>query len=154
LAKKPYLQRDRLAGYKPRIHGFRENDVPGWGKMNALQAAVHLRRAIEVSLGEVAVQDHSTWMSRKVMKKVFFDILSKWPKGITNDNAALYHPDPTGDLRAEKIVLLAAMERFAEAVEREPAKMTMSEKFGPTSLDEWRLMHGRHLEHHLRQFGL
>ena len=59
-----------------------------------------------------------------------------------------------GDIEEEKATLIAAMDRFVEAADKDPAAKALSPEFGWMRLDFWRKVHGIHTEHHLRQFGV
>ena len=57
-------------------------------------------------------------------------------------------------LPEERERLLAAMGRFVKAAERDPDRRSLNPLFGWLSLSTWTRFHARHLDHHLRQFGV
>ena len=59
-----------------------------------------------------------------------------------------------GELAAERVNLSACVGRFLAAAEATPERIGVSPLFGPMPLSYWRRIHGKHIAHHLRQFGL
>jgi hypothetical protein len=53
----------------------------------------------------------------------------------------------------QKMRLRGAIERFVEALDCDPERITVSALLGPTTLQRWSLVHGRHMVHHYQQFG-
>jgi hypothetical protein len=139
-------------GFKDRLNAIRSDTKPHWGKMDANQLMGHLRRSFEISLNEVEVEDMSNWFSRHVVKFLVFHFFTKWPKGLKAPD--VFFPKTEEGFEKEKQSLFAAMQRFMDAVERDPNRMGLSPFVGPQPLEYWRRIHGVHLSHHLRQFGV
>lgn len=135
-----------------RIERIGPGTKPLWGSMDATQLMRHLSRSFEISLGEVEVQDQSTWFSRNILWYLFFYAFTTWPKGIKAPE--VFTPAPVGDFEKEKQTLLDSMKRFLIALEHEPGRKEISPFMGPTSLRDFSRIHGVHLAHHLRQFGV
>ncbi len=151
---KPLLDERELARYSERLGNLTQETTPLWGVMNSTEMVRHMRRAIEMSLEEVTVVDRSNFLTRTVGKWIFFDLMSKWPKGLPNGKKEVWHPVPEGDFVTERESLIATLQKFVVTAAKEPSRRTVSEGFGLTSLAKWRLIHGRHLEHHFKQFGI
>ena len=134
-----------------RIEKIGPGTKPLWGSMDSTQLMRHLSRSFEISLGEVEVQDQSSWFSRNVLWYLFFYVFTTWPKGIKAP--AVFTPEPEGDFEKEKQTLLDSIERFLTALEQEPERKEISPLMGPISLRDFSRIHGVHLAHHLRQFG-
>ncbi len=147
------ITRETIEHFCKRLNTIQETDQPLWGTMNPARMVRHLRFATEASLGEVEVEDKSNILSRTIIRWLFFHVLTNWPKGKINVPAR-YIPEPDGDLEAERDALFAALERFLQTAEREPDRRVIHEFFGPVTLDYYRRIHGVHMNHHLRQFGV
>jgi hypothetical protein len=91
----------------------------------------HLRRALEVSLSDVAVDARSIRGPRAGALLLFTRVLD-----------------------AEKAALPLMLDRFVEARDREPRRTAMHTIVGPPSLAAWSRLHGVRFTHHFRQFGL
>ena len=46
-----------------------------------------------------------------------------------------------------------AMEQFVDALDGEPDRIAVHPAFGDLTLRKWAKLHGKHFDHHLRQFG-
>jgi hypothetical protein len=144
------LRQDTLSVYAERVSGFGPDATRRWGTMNPGQTLAHLRSTIETSLGEFEVEDASTWLSRPLLGLV---LAIPWPKGKINGPTELFPPSD-GELPEARARLLAAMGRFVEAAGRDPGRRSLNPLFGWQSLNTWTRFHGKHLDHHLRQFGV
>jgi len=119
--------------------------------MDLAKTFSHLCRSVEVSLGAVEVKDQSNFLSRTVLKWLVFQVLP-WPKGKIKAPSDSFVED-VGNTEQERQALLDALGRFVETAEREPERKATFFIFGPVPLRYWRRIHGKHLDHHLRQFG-
>ncbi len=136
------LQRlDRLAAGTPRL----------WGTMTAAQALAHC-----------AVPMESVTGLRPARQKLLGKLLAWMVKGSVLGEKPFKQGSPTDpdfvikddrDLDAERERVKALLARF---VERGPAKAGEVEHsfFGKLSGDQWGVLMAKHLDHHLRQFGV
>ena len=145
------FDRRNLPVFKSRLAAIRPNSACCWGTMTPEQMLAHLRRSVEISLGEYAVKDVSNILSRTVIRWLVFHVLP-WPKGKLKVPAE-WIPEPEEDIETERRRLGEALERFITAAEREPNRRSINPFFGPLSLAYCRRVHGKHFDHHLRQFG-
>lgn len=122
-----------------------------WGELDPAGMMAHLRRSIEISLGEVEVEDISNFFMRTAGKVAILYLLP-WPKGKIKAPSE-FTPPPEGDLDAERARLSEAMDRFLEALTNEPTRRTRNPAMGMLTLKTWSRVHGLHFDHHLRQFG-
>lgn len=132
-----------------RVESIPLSRSPQWGSKNAAEMFAHLRRSLELALGDYPEPDRSTWITR-LAGRVMFTALP-WPKTLTSPN--YFHPD-AGEGEHERRRLIDAMHEFAHQVDRNPDRVVASPLFGPLALTTWAKWQGRHLEHHLRQFGV
>ena len=136
-----------------RLTAIQEDTPQQWGKMNAARVTAHLLHVLRVSLGEVECNDEGGFFMKTVMRFMAFHTPMPWPKGKI-ETAPGFAPEPEGTFEEQKKNLLAALERFVEASEKDPDKQTVHPAFGMQTLRYWQRLHGRHFEHHLQQFGV
>ena len=125
-----------------------------WGEMDAARMFAHLRRSIEISLGEYEAKDESSWFSRTVMRWVAFHVMRSWPKGKLKSPDYFTPSADAGEFEAERAGFIEALGRFMAAAEEPHGRMGYSPVFGSHPLGYWRRIHGMHIDHHLRQFGV
>lgn len=113
----------------------------------------HLRHTFQISLGEIEEADTSNFFMRTVGRILAFHVFTKWPGGRIKAPDS-WTPEPTAAFEVERDQALAALDRFVEAATVDPTRRTVSPLLGPITLDYWQHVHGVHLAHHLRQFGV
>jgi hypothetical protein len=142
----------RVEEVKQRIAQMRPDSVRQWGTMNPGQALEHCSRGMEMALGDITPP------------RVLVGRLLGWivkPKVMENDEP-LRRNTPTAkelivkdqrDLEAERMRLCGLIDRLAAAG---PAGCTAHPHafFGQLTPDEWAILMYKHLDHHLRQFGV
>jgi oxepin-CoA hydrolase/3-oxo-5,6-dehydrosuberyl-CoA semialdehyde dehydrogenase len=139
--------------FERRIGAIQPESRRRWGKLEPAAVLRHLRAAVELSLGEVAFRDQSTFFSRTVGRRIVFRSWMPWPKGKIKAPDELT-PAAEGDCDQERAKLLEAIRRFVAAAEREPERTGLHTMFGPMTLKEWQRAHGKHFEHHFEQYGV
>jgi uncharacterized protein DUF1569 len=123
-----------------------------WGKMNAAQAVAHLSASMETALGD-------TTPPRMLIGRVIGRVIK--PLAIGNDKP-MQKNSPTvpsfvisdrRELEVERKRLAQLIDRFAQAG---PAGCTTHPHsfFGLLRPQEWAVLMYKHLDHHLRQFGV
>jgi len=138
--------------YKKRVQELAANARPQWGKMSPAEMFAHVRRGIEISLGEVEVEDRSTPVLRHFLRLLFFHILP-WPKGKIKA-PGIFFPKEQAEVEEERSKLLSALDRFVEKSKEHPNQIGVSPWLGPLKLRSWTRIHGKHMNHHLEQFGV
>jgi NADPH-dependent 2,4-dienoyl-CoA reductase/sulfur reductase-like enzyme len=122
-----------------------------WGKMDAAQMLAHCAVAIELPLSNPR-------RKQRLIGKLFAPLVrakylgdAPFPKSSPTDPAFIVSDRRTFD--SEKARLLAVLEQF---VGRGPeaADGTVHTFFGRLSGAEWGRLIYKHLDHHLRQFGV
>lgn len=137
---------------KARVARLRPDSQRHWGTMTVAQAVEHLSRGLELATGERKPP-------RKLAGRIFGPIIK--PLALGND-APMRKNTPTvdemqvsdeRDLERERARLLALIDRFVAAG---PAGCTDHPHafFGRLTPDEWSILMYKHLDHHLRQFGV
>ena len=145
------LNRSTAPHFVERINKLRPDSQRLWGTMQPHQVAGHLKRSLEISLGEVEVTDKSNFLTRSALVKW----LSFGPLPIPHNikAPAYFFPSSYAEFATERDGLLATIPRYLDALEKTPDRLGPSELFGPMPLSYWSQIHGKHLDHHLRQFG-
>ncbi|MGC1417049.1 MAG: DUF1569 domain-containing protein [Candidatus Acidiferrum sp.] len=142
----------RVEEVKQRVAHMRPDSERQWGKMSPAQALEHCSRGVEMALGD------------KNPPRAMIGRILGWmvkPKVMGNDEP-LRRNSPTmkelvvqdeGDLGTERTRLCGLIDRFAAAG---PAGCTTHPHsfFGRLTPDEWAILMYKHLDHHLRQFGV
>jgi hypothetical protein len=142
----------RVEEVKQRIAQMRPDSERLWGTMNPAQALEHCSRGMETALGD------------KTPPRVLVGRLLGWivkPKVMGNDEP-LRRNSPTAkelivkderELGTERTRLCGLIDRFAASG---PAGCTTHSHafFGRLTPDEWAILMYKHLDHHLRQFGV
>jgi hypothetical protein len=142
-----------LADWIARIDRLAAETPARWGVMTPAGMCAHLRRSLEISLGEIEATDLSTPLTKTLGKWLFFDLPLPWPKGKI-PAPANFIPEVTASFEDERRRLIEALGRFAGAQTADPWRRALSPAFGMLTLRYWGRIHGRHMEHHLRQFGV
>jgi hypothetical protein len=142
----------RVKEVKERIAQLRPNSERVWGKMNPAQALAHCAAGIELALGD-----------RKPPRVLVGSIMG-WivkPLALRNDEP-MRRNSPTvkglvvqdeRDLGMERERLCGLIDRFAAAGPKGCTTHPHS-FFGKLTPDEWAILMYKHLDHHLRQFGV
>jgi hypothetical protein len=133
-----------------RLGGLRAESERQWGKMTPAQMCAHCTAALEVATGDEP-------RKRSLMGYLFGGLVrakmlgpEPFPKNSPTDPTFVV-TDPR-DFAAERARLVQQVELFTR---RGPdVAATRPHTFlGRLSGDEWGVVMGKHLDHHLRQFG-
>jgi len=149
---KSLFEATQVQEVKERIALLRPDSERLWGTMNAPQAVAHCSAGLELGLGD------------KTPPRVFVGRLFGWivkPLALRDDEP-MRRNSPTikdlvvqdeRDLETEKVRLLALIDRFVAAGRAGCTKHPHS-FFGRLTPDQWATLMYKHLDHHLRQFGV
>ena len=145
-----FLRQDAVAQFKQL-----DTHTPNtFGKMNVLQMLEHLAEWVSISSGKINFPLQTPE-----------DQLPKWKSFLLSDKEM--RPNTPNNLIPE-IPLTANtnnVEDAANAIQKElneffnrfngrELETEMHPFFGPLNFEEWAVLHGKHLRHHLRQFGI
>jgi hypothetical protein len=149
---KNLFEAPRVTEIKERLADLRSDSNRLWGTMDAAQMVAHCSAGLELAMGD-----------RRPPRLPLGRILG-WivkPMALGNDEP-MRRNSPTvpglvmkdeRDLRAERDRLSGLIDRFAAAG---PAGCTTHPHsfFGRLTPQEWAILMYKHLDHHLRQFGV
>ena len=132
-----------------RINKLTPESQRQWGKMNVAQMLAHLQIPMGVALGTNTVKGN--WLMKLILplfKKKLYDE-TPWKQGLPTDKSFIM----TGldkDFNAEKKLLLEKINQFSESAivgEKHPV-------FGKLTKENWSKATWKHIDHHLKQFGV
>lgn len=133
-----------------RINKLTPSTPALWGKMNVSQMLAHCQVPIQVAYGELNVKGGliALLFGRIAKKKLMND--QPFERNLPTMREAKIKNDRGFD--AEKAALIELVKRFAKG----PDVLTKKPHpfFGPLTVDEWNTLQYKHLDHHLRQFGV
>lgn len=137
---------------KHRVERLQINSARQWGKMNAAQMLAHCASGMEMAVGDIRPP-------RALIGRLLGSLVK--PRVVGNDEP-LRRNSPTvrdllvrdeRDLNAEQVRLCTLIDRFASDG---PSACTAHPHpfFGRMTPPEWAVLTYKHLDHHLRQFGV
>lgn len=136
-----------------RLENLDENRRPGWGKMNVQQVVPHLTDPLRAAIGDRQVPMMPGIFSKFPVNQIVVWWMP-WPKAAPTSPEFL--PGTGGTAAAEflqdKQTLLLTIHRFANHASE--GRFSPSPVFGRLSNRAWGRLMWRHLDHHLRQFGV
>jgi uncharacterized protein DUF1569 len=142
----------RVEEVKKRMAQLRPDSERQWGKMNAAQAVAHCSGGLELALGD-------RMPPRMFVGRIIGGMIK--PKVMGNDEP-MRRNSPTvkglviqdeRDLGMERERLCGLIDRFAAAGPKGCTTHPHS-FFGRLTPEEWAILMYKHLDHHLRQFGV
>jgi hypothetical protein len=124
-----------------------------WGLMTAHEMLCHLADSFRIVLGErPVVMVPANRVTRHLMRLVALHVPLRWPRGIRT----VPEVDPKRDgtrpsaFEADRQAVLTLLQRFAA----NDARYARHPMFGAMSRHDWMIWGYRHMDHHLRQFGV
>lgn len=152
MLKTLYMTRPVAETLKGRIQNLTPDARRRFGSMSLPEMLAHLEQTLKVSLGEVQAPDESNWFVRYIAGPLAFHVLP-WPRGKLKTADIMLVP-PEGEVEELKQRVCDGIDRFIEVFEKEPGRKAVSPLLGPLTMKQWALVHGRHIPHHLEQFGV
>jgi hypothetical protein len=135
-----------------RINRLRPDSKAEWGKMNASQMLAHLSQAFRTASGELKLK--RVFIGKlfgSFAKKKFITGEGPFSKNSPTDKTFIITGER--DFDKEKEILLSLIEKFCssgiEGVSKDPHPF-----FGTMTPEQWDILMMKHLDHHLRQFGV
>lgn len=147
-----------------RINRLTPKSVPRWGRMRAPQMVCHVADHLRIALGDIRISPARPMIrlaSRKLAvdpgllrfktARYFLVHLLPWPRARFEAPVEMRTTVP-GEWKADIDTLHALVDRVGD---RNPAAPWDSHPwFGIVSGQEWGMLCWRHLDYHLRQFGV
>lgn len=132
-----------------RVDRLRPDSTRQWGKMSVDQMLHHLNAGLEMTLGRLPAQRKAVGIPRPLLKFLVFNL--PWPKGKAPTAPELIAAG-TYDFESERARLKSLM---LEVGAKPMAGLWVDHPaFGPLTGRECSLLQRKHIDHHLRQFGV
>jgi Protein of unknown function (DUF1569) len=135
---------------KERIRKLTPASQPLWGKMNVSQMLAHLQPVMRVAFGQLRPKGGLVGLLFGKMAKKQLLVDKPFKKGLPTMKE--FKVSAT-DFETEKNGVLSCVDRFIT----EGPGVIVNKKhpfFGELTLEEWNALQWKHLDHHLRQFGV
>jgi len=140
----------RRAVILDRVSRLTPNDNPGWGRFTANEMVCHVSCDLRQALGELEAGPPSGPLARFPLNWLLIHLLP-WPKGKGRSPPEFLATRPT-TWAADVSRLRSLIERIAERGSAPP--WPPSRVFGRISGASWGVLLYKHLDYHLRQFGV
>jgi hypothetical protein len=135
---------DRLANLTPQ-------HARQWGRMEPVQLLPHLASGLRMALGERKLEGSPPGRLRGAIVRYLSIHLLPWPEGKIQSPPGAFSTPSLGWERDREIVA-ELIERFATTSPDTLGRAHPS--FGRMRPRDWDVLQYRHLDHHLRQFGV
>ncbi len=132
-----------------RLEKLRQETRPTWGRMDCQQMLAHLSDGIRMALGELPVQSKGGPLRFPPLRHAIIYWLP-FPKGAPTAPELLKRRAESCKLETAELKTL--MERFA--ARSESSEWPEHPAFGRLTKRDWGALVHKHIEHHLRQFGV
>ncbi len=135
-----------------RIGRLDGGSKPAWGRMSIDQMISHLVQAGELPFAET-LPDKSTFVNRTIIKPLILYVMPM-PKEvkISAEMDQKVKERTPGEFEADRRLLVESISRLGTlAVDH---KCVYHPMFGKMSAKEWGLIVHKHIDHHLKQFGV
>lgn len=138
-----------------RINNLTPDAKAVWGKMNVNQMICHCTDALRGCLGELDNRtDESNFLSRSLLKFLVLYVI-QIPKEVpTSKRVDQVNGDGTKptNFESDRKTLL----EFMEKVTTKPDDFAWLPhfRFGALNRNQWGILHYKHIDHHLKQFGV
>src|SRR5262245_31156371 len=137
-----------------RLQNLRFDSPRRWGRMSAAQVVCHLADAFRVGLGTVHAKPGVTPLTRTILK--WYALYLPWPRGVIPTRAEIDQVRGGGTKPGKFAADMSELSAILELVSRSDSALegALHPLFGPLSRAEWLRWGYRHMDHHLRQFGV
>jgi hypothetical protein len=134
-----------------RINALTPASKPLWGKMHVAQMLAHAQQPLRVALGELKLKRGIAGFLFGKMAKRQLLAEGDMKRNLPTAKEFLVRTDLL--FEEEKKKLIALIQRFYQSG---PQGLTKDDHpfFGKLSVEEWDKLQFKHLDHHLRQFGV
>lgn len=123
-----------------------------WGKMNVTQMLTHSSEPLRMALGELELKANLlTFFFSKILRRKFTKDTTPFSKNLPTSKQLVIVD--TKDFEQEKERLILLVKQFitvgTSGITTKPHPV-----FGKMTPQEWDIIQWKHLDHHLRQFGV
>jgi hypothetical protein len=146
---KSLFEAETLSETRNRLNSLSENSEKQWGKMTHGQMLHHCQGPFNIMLGKDDYGMKPNFFAKLLFKKMLYnDTLFR--KNMPT--AKFLKESESRNFNVEKNNLTALLDEFESQTERDEWKPHPG--FGYFTKQQWGQMQYKHLDHHLRQFGV
>ena len=146
---KSLLQEDGYLDIKQRLEKLDENSKREWGKMSVGQMCWHCQYPLQLAIENKPNSSKGNWFIKTFFKKSLYNE-KPWRKNLPT--APQLKTQENKEFSKEHKKLKALIDQFYDNRNRE--KWYPHPTFGTFTKEQWGQLEYKHLDHHLRQFGL
>lgn len=146
---KSFFDQGSYAELKTRVESLTENKTPLWGKMNAGQMVWHCQGPLNIILNHNTYNLKPNWFVKTFFKKTMYSD-KLWRKNLPT--LPTFKTSESKIFTDEKNKLVALMDELDQQKHKETWQP--HPVFGELTKEQWGKMQYKHLDHHLRQFGV
>ena len=132
-----------------RVNQLSENSQKQWGKMSVGQMLHHCQGTLNIMLGKNDYELRTNLLAKVFFKRMFYNNIP-YPKNMPT--AKFLREKEPKDFNVEKKNLIALFDEFE--CQRNRVIWRNHPAFGYFTKQQWGQMQYKHLDHHLRQFGV
>jgi len=134
---------------KLRLARLNNNSKALWGKMSAAQMVYHCQMPLNIILEEENYNLKPNWIINMLFKKSMYND-KIWKKNLPTVSA--FKVTEEKDFASEKLKLESLIDELHDNRQRD--NWPRHPSFGKFTKEQWGKMQYKHLDHHLRQFGV
>jgi hypothetical protein len=134
-----------------RINKLSPQSKALWGKLDVSQMFVHLQIITKVTLGELKLKRGLLGiLSGTIAKKVLINN-KPFPKNLMTDKSFVVVEQKQFEEEKNKLIFL--IKKFP-SLSPDGLSQSVHPVFGKLTFNEWDTLQWKHVDHHLRQFGV
>lgn len=131
------------------------NAQPLFGKMGPQHVVEHLAFSISISNGKGPQKQYTELEEGNSIKDKLIYTDMELPQGVKTPVLGDEPPAlKCSDMNEAISQLKLELESFDSYFKENPNGKTIHPRMGPLSQQEWTILHGKHIAHHLKQFGV
>ena len=135
-----------------RFEKLTGSETPAWGRMNVKQMVSHLVQTATLPFEET-LPDKSNLLSQTLIKTLVLYVLPMPKEVKTSPEMDQQEKGRVpGDFHEDKRLVVESIEKLASLSASEPCKYHPF--FGPMTPKHWGILAHKHMDHHLKQFGV
>lgn len=134
-----------------RINKLNQYTKPHWGKMNSAQMLAHLQKPLEIAFGHKVLKRSFIGLMFGKMAKNKMLKQDQFSKNMPTDSTFIVKDERDFEIEKTKTISL-----IKKMLKDGPNGLTKNPHpfFGRLTVEEWDILQFKHLDHHLRQFGV
>lgn len=137
------------AAMQSRLRQLTPDTKAKWGQFTAPAMLSHLIVSFETAFAEHPADAKQSFLNTPLGRWLVIDSCMPWQKNLPTSPQMLQRTP--GDFAADRECVLAYLERYGRGANQ---TFGVHPAFGALSPRQWAKLNGKHLNHHLKQFGV